>query len=344
VLIVAHTVPPHTLPNKPQPLVPSPPPGWTNQFCTIFFKIQHKPTPPLNSEPKPTLTRLSTPKPGRRLPPNPQKLCSQPLQLSVPSKLLRSFARAVENVKFAIMSATSPHHGSALRNRGPILEKLKEILGEPAAECKPLVLEIASGTGCHVEVFAPALPRMTFYPTEYIPEQNAGDDVDIGRIGTFGGPPSSDPILSTINKHGSAAHPNVVEAAPLDAGTPFTNWPATVQEQKGTFEMVCVSNVTHISPFKVTKGICAGAGHALGVGGSLVVYGPFKIDGTFTTESNEAFDKSLKGRNPEWGYRDVAEVTAEAEAASLTLVKRHVMPANNFLLHFVKVEGTTAAL
>lgn len=285
------------------------------------------------------------------------------------------------------------------------MEKLKEILGEPAAECKPLVLEIASGTGCHVEVFAPALPRqsvvcfpccehisflilfssrllqnkpvglqsrlhprkagprrymhavvysqhlthatkrmwlgMTFYPTEYIPEQNAGDDVDIGRtqggrhilltredidgqphdgdwrtpsvlsrgrtlygnyadggcavtmtrntegIGTFGGPPSSDPILSTINKHGSAAHPNVVEAAPLDAGTPFTNWPATVQEQKGTFEMVCVSNVTHISPFKVTKGICAGAGHALGVGGSLVVYGPFKIDGTFTTESNE---------------------------------------------------------
>eukprot|EP00729_Bicosta_minor_P019764 gene19764-11878_t len=132
----------------------------------------------------------------------------------------------------------------------PILEKLKEILGEPAAECKPLVLEIASGTGCHVEVFAPALPR------------------------------------HTINKHGSAAHPNVVEAAPLDAGTPFTNWPATVQEQKGTFEMVCVSNVTHISPFKVTKGICAGAGHALGVGGSLVVYGPFKIDGTFTTESN----------------------------------------------------------
>lgn len=43
----------------------------------------------------------------------------------------------------------------------PILEKLKEILGEPAAECKPLVLEIASGTGCHVEVFAPALPRQS---------------------------------------------------------------------------------------------------------------------------------------------------------------------------------------
>lgn len=95
-----------------------PSPWLDESICTIFFKIQHKPTPPLNSEPKPTLTRLSTPNPRRRLPPNLQKLCSQPLQLSVPSKLLRSFARAVENVKFAIMSATSPHHGSALRNRG----------------------------------------------------------------------------------------------------------------------------------------------------------------------------------------------------------------------------------
>ena len=215
----------------------------------------------------------------------------------------------MENVKFAIMSAASPHHGSALRNRAPILGKLKEILKEQAAGCKPLALEIASGTGCHVELYAPALQRMTWYPTEYIPPQQEGSvGEDIGRIGTFGGPATSDPILSTINKHGSEANPNVEAAAPLDAALPFTQWPEKIQEHVGVFELVCVSNVTHISPFSVTKGICAGAGRALGVGGSLVIYGPFKLDGKFTSDSNAAFDTSLKGRNGEWGYRDVVSI------------------------------------
>ena len=38
-----------------------------------------------------------------------------------------------------------------------------------------------------------------------------------------------------------------------------------------------------------------------GRNGRLVVYGPFKKDGAFTTESNESFDTSLRQRDASWG-------------------------------------------
>jgi hypothetical protein len=71
-------------------------------------------------------------------------------------------------------------------------------------------------------------------------------------------------------------------------------------------------------------------------GGLLFIYGPFKVDGAFTTDSNRQFHESLVASNPAWGYRDVAEVTAEAVAAGLTLQQCVAMPANNFALVYRK--------
>ncbi len=82
----------------------------------------------------------------------------------------------------------------------------------------------------------------------------------------------------------------------------------------------------------------AGAGHVLVPGGPLFTYGPFSVDGAPTTPSNAAFDASLRQRNPAWGYRDVADVAAEAAKAGLELVHRHDMPANNLLLVFRRKE------
>ena len=47
-----------------------------------------------------------------------------------------------------------------------------------------------------------------------------------------------------------------------------------------------------------------------------------------------AFDATLRGRNPEWGYRDVAAVCALCEAEGVVREDVVAMPANNFMLVF----------
>ncbi|MGO9943551.1 MAG: DUF938 domain-containing protein, partial [Rhodoblastus sp.] len=50
---------------------------------------------------------------------------------------------------------------AAARNRGPILDVLRQVLPREG-----LVLEIASGSGEHVVHFATHLPKLTFQPTD----------------------------------------------------------------------------------------------------------------------------------------------------------------------------------
>ena len=63
------------------------------------------------------------------------------------------------------------HHPSALRNRGPISEVLVKILPRGKGHQGPYhALEIGSGTGAHLELFAEKLPHFSWQPSEYVPE------------------------------------------------------------------------------------------------------------------------------------------------------------------------------
>ncbi len=73
----------------------------------------------------------------------------------------------------------------------------------------------------------------------------------------------------------------------------------------------------------------AGAQRTLPPGGILYLYGPYKIGGRHTAPSNEEFDLSLRARNPEWGIRDLADVTALAGRHGFVLAETVPMPANN---------------
>ena len=55
-----------------------------------------------------------------------------------------------------------------------------------------------------------------------------------------------------------------------------------------------------------------------------------------TAPSNLAFDQSLKARDPAWGLRDLAAVTALAAAHGLGFAEQIGMPANNLIVVFEK--------
>ena len=193
---------------------------------------------------------------------------------------------------------SAPH---VARNAGPIAEVLREVL--PA---RGLVLEVASGTGEHVLYFAREFPKLLWQPSD--PEAAALRSIEAWRAesGLF----------------------NLLPALPLDARA--ADWPVPEADA-----ILCI-NMVHISPRAATTGLLRGAGRLLAAGGPLCLYGPWRRAGVETAPSNEAFDESLRARDPEWGLRDLEDVTAEAEGHGLALDRVVEMPANNISVVFRK--------
>jgi hypothetical protein len=190
-------------------------------------------------------------------------------------------------------------HAHVPRNRQPILEVLARALPS-----RGLVLEIASGSGEHAVFFAENLPSLTWQPTD------ADDDA-----------------LASIAAHRAAAgFPNLLEPLRLNAAA--ERWPIERADA-----LVC-NNMIHIAPWRITEGLMAGAGRTLPAGGILYLYGPYQIDGRHTGSSNEDFDAWLRAQNPEWGIRDLADVTALARRQGLDLTETVAMQANNLSVIF----------
>jgi cyclopropane fatty-acyl-phospholipid synthase-like methyltransferase len=188
---------------------------------------------------------------------------------------------------------------ATLRNRGPILDVLRQVL--PAAGT---VLEIASGSGEHAVFFAEALPDLMWQPTDPDPDNRASIRAWIAETGVT----------------------NVTAPADLDAAA--RAWPVTHADA-----IVCI-NMIHISPWAATLGLLAGAGRTLPTAAPLYLYGPYLRHGRHTAPSNEDFDQSLRAQNPEWGVRDLDEVSEAAAHAGLTLAEVIEMPANNLSVVF----------
>lgn len=189
------------------------------------------------------------------------------------------------------------HAPATARNREPIAAVLAEAL--PA---RGLVLEVASGSGEHAAFFAERFPDLSWQPSD----------------------PDADALASIADWCGGLA--NVLPPVALDAAE--AAWPI------GAADAILCVNMVHISPWEATLGLMAGAGRLLATGAPLILYGPYRQRGVATAESNEAFDVSLKNRNPAWGLRHLEEVSAAAAARRLLLERIVAMPANNLSLVF----------
>jgi SAM-dependent methyltransferase len=190
---------------------------------------------------------------------------------------------------------------AAERNKEPILEVLARVLPQSG-----LVLEIASGTGQHVVHFARALPGLTWQPSEPDPQMR----------------PS---IAGWLAETGLS---NVLPPLDLDVCRP--EWPI------GRADAVLCINMVHISPWQATEQLLAGCERILPPGGILYLYGPYRRDGRHTAPSNEAFDASLRQRDPQWGVRDLETVIEAASGHGLDLSEVVEMPANNLSVVFAR--------
>lgn len=187
------------------------------------------------------------------------------------------------------------------RNREAITEVLRTVLPSHGT-----ALEIASGSGEHVVHFGAQFAGIKWIPSD----------------------PDTDARASIAAWSAEAKLSNISPPIALNAAS--EDWP--IQHADA---IVCI-NMVHISPFSATVGLLHGACRILPPEGVLYLYGPYRRQGTPTAPSNEAFDASLKSREPQWGLRWVEDVEAEANRAGLRLQSITEMPANNLSLVFRK--------
>jgi len=193
---------------------------------------------------------------------------------------------------------------AAERNKEPIAAQLQQLLPQ-----RGRVLEIASGTGQHVEHFARFFPGMSWQPTD----RGATD------------------LAQLESRRGLSGLPNILPPVQLDVLD--QPWPAI-----GSFDAVVCINMIHISPWETTPALFAGAQQLTSAAtGQLILYGPFREGGRHTASSNEEFEQWLQAKDARFGVRNLEDVEAIARQHGFARVHLARMPANNLLVGFRRV-------
>ena len=190
---------------------------------------------------------------------------------------------------------------AAENNKSPILDVLTSYL-----RAGDNVLEIGSGSGQHAIHMATSLPDLHWQPSEQTS------------------------VLPLLNQ-------NVRDFGPANLNQPCELDLAQLPDSMD-MHLQCVysANVIHIVSEALGENLITWSGDILSNGGYLVLYGPYKYGGEFTTPSNANFDLWLKDRNAQSGIRDFEWVNQLANLSGMELLKDHAMPSNNQCLVFKK--------
>ena len=196
--------------------------------------------------------------------------------------------------------ADRPFAEYAARNAAPILEILQREFRNSSR-----VLEIGSGTGQHAVTFAAALDHLQ-WQTSDLDENHAG-------------------IRAWID---NAKLDNV--AAPLSMDV------REASENENEYDAAFSSNTAHIMGIDAVEKMFSLIGKALRDGGVFCLYGPFRQDGAFNTQSNADFDANLRERDPVMGIRHIETLDDFAAAAGLKRIRFYAVPSNNNVAVWVR--------
>ncbi len=188
-----------------------------------------------------------------------------------------------------------PYSEACERNKDPILTVLSEHFKHAKS-----VLEVGSGTAQHAIYFSQQTPNLSWQTSDRL-EYHDG-------------------ILAQLAVAGVG---NVLPPLELDVNQPV--W----VENRATYDLIYTANTIHIMAEPDVVAFFSGLPKVLKPDGKLVIYGPFKYAGKFTSDSNAAFDQSLRSRGVGSGIRDFEWLNELAASCGLALLSDHSMPANN---------------
>jgi len=186
------------------------------------------------------------------------------------------------------------------RNRDAILDVLVREFRAVTS-----VLEIGSGTGQHGVFFAEKFPTLCWQTSDRLENHGA--------------------INSWVE---DAKLHNVLSPLAVDV--------LEVDSVPGNYDAVFSANTAHIMSFAAVIRMFELVGRVLSVGGVFCLYGPFNLNAEFTSESNAAFDRSLKSQDTLMGIRDLEALVDLAGQNGMHELRRYTMPANNMLVVWQK--------
>jgi cyclopropane fatty-acyl-phospholipid synthase-like methyltransferase len=196
--------------------------------------------------------------------------------------------------------ADRPFAEYAARNAAPILEILQREFRNSSR-----VLEIGSGTGQHAVTFAAALDHLQ-WQTSDLDENHGGIRawVDNAGLDNVSAPLSMDVREASVNE--------------------------------SAYDAAFSSNTAHIMGIDAVEKMFSLIGKALHDGGVFCLYGPFRRDGAFNTQSNADFDANLRERDPVMGIRHIETLDDFAAAAGLKRTRFYAVPSNNNVAVWVR--------
>jgi len=195
-----------------------------------------------------------------------------------------------------------PYSEACERNKDPILSVLQPYLKDTSS-----VLEIGTGTAQHAVYFAAANPQLSWQTSDQQAHiEGINSQLSVAKVGNV-----EEPIVLDVNQD------------------PWL-------KKSSEFDMVYSANTLHIMSMSDVEAFFNGLSAVLTDTGSLVVYGPFKYNGQFTSDSNAAFDQRLRERGVGSSIKDFEWVNELAEKEGFSLLEDVRMPANNQCLIWSK--------
>lgn len=187
-----------------------------------------------------------------------------------------------------------PFSQACENNKQPILNQLKQWIKTPAR-----LLEIGAGTGQHAVYFARQFPMLIWQATD---------------------------VNTSVLEQQFQSHrrPNLPAPKSFHSRQPFHD---------RLFDYLFTANTLHIMSEADGAALIQQLPHLI-PDGLCFIYGPFKYQGQYTSQSNADFDHWLKARDPMSGIRDIEWLQQQMKLQHFDMLDDVSMPANNQWLIF----------